>query len=137
MLQTDIDQFILGYKIAAMWSSVHMEDENDNCGTPFDQLDPEPEWSEEALTAVKADCEAFCLEHENDLLDYMLERACNLVDGAAIEHAGHDFWLTRCGHGVGFWDRGMGDLGKRLTEACKAYGSLDLYVGDDGQIYAM
>lgn len=43
----------------------------------------------------------------------------------AYEHAGHDFWLTRNGHGAGFWDRGMGQLGEDLTAACKPYGSAD------------
>jgi hypothetical protein len=23
-----------------------------------------------------------------------------------LSQAGHDLWLTRCGHGTGFWDRG-------------------------------
>jgi hypothetical protein len=137
MLQTDIDQFILGYKIAAMWSSVHMEDENDNCGTPFDQLDPEPEWSEEALNKITEDCKSFWESNEEDLELYMKEISFDPSQGTPAEYAGHDFWLTRCGHGAGFWDRGLDELGDRLTEACKAYGSLDLYVGDDGQIYAM
>jgi hypothetical protein len=35
---------------------------------------------------------------------------------------GHDFWLTRNGHGAGFWDRGYGTLGRRLSDACKPYG---------------
>jgi len=137
MLQNDIDEFILGYKIAAMWSSSHMEDENDNCGTPFDQLDPEPEWSEEALKKIKEDCEVFCADQEMDLIDYVTERVCNLTEGSVIEHAGHDFWLTRCGHGAGFWDRGLGNLGDRLTKACEPYGNVDLYLGDDGKMYLM
>lgn len=51
------------------------------------------------------------------------------------DRAGHDFWLTRNGHGAGFWDRGMGKLGDRLADAARAYGSVDLYVGDDKKIY--
>lgn len=42
--------------------------------------------------------------------------------------AGHDFWLTRNGHGAGFWDRGHGELGALLSTASKAYGTCDLYV---------
>ena len=38
------------------------------------------------------------------------------------ELAGHDFALTRNGHGTGFWDRGLGDIGDMLTEECKPYG---------------
>ncbi len=39
------------------------------------------------------------------------------------ERAGHDFLLTRNGHGAGFWDRGLGEVGDRLSEAAKVYGS--------------
>lgn len=38
------------------------------------------------------------------------------------EQVGHDFWLTRNHHGAGFWDRGLGELGDRLTKAAHAYG---------------
>ncbi len=57
------------------------------------------------------------------------------ASGLSSEQAGHDFWLTRNGHGAGFWDRGLGALGERLSKESKPYGSCDLYVGDDGQIY--
>ena len=40
----------------------------------------------------------------------------------SAELAGHDFALTRNGHGVGFWDRGLGEMGDMLTEECKPYG---------------
>jgi hypothetical protein len=50
---------------------------------------------------------------------------------------GHDFWLTRNGHGCGFWD---GDWDEpdatTLTDASNAMGGVDLYVGDDGVVYA-
>ncbi len=48
---------------------------------------------------------------------------------------GHDLFLTRNGHGVGFWDRNLGNIGERFTEAANALGEILLYVGDDGKIY--
>lgn len=57
------------------------------------------------------------------------------LEGIAPEQIGHDLWLTRNGHGAGFWDRGLGDVGERLTEQANAMGSADLYRGDDGLIY--
>jgi len=33
--------------------------------------------------------------------------------------AGHDFWLTRNGHGAGFWDGDWPETGDALTEASK------------------
>jgi hypothetical protein len=53
-----------------------------------------------------------------------------------IGSVGHDFWLTRNRHGAGFWDRGLGPLGKHLSDAAKTYGERSLYVGDDGLIYS-
>ena len=52
-----------------------------------------------------------------------------------MEQVGHDLWLTRNGHGAGFWDRGLGELGDELSELATACGSSDLYVGDDDLIY--
>jgi hypothetical protein len=53
------------------------------------------------------------------------------------EQCGHDFWLTRNGHGAGFWDRGWGAVGEYLTARSKAAGDCDVYRGDDGLIYIM
>lgn len=46
--------------------------------------------------------------------------------------AGHDFYLTREGHGAGFWDRGLGMVGTALTKVAKdAGGSSFAPPGDD------
>lgn len=34
---------------------------------------------------------------------------------------GHDLSLTRQGHGAGFWDRGLDDLGDALTKIAKSF----------------
>ena len=39
--------------------------------------------------------------------------------GYTIEQAGHDFYFTSAGHGVGYWDRGLGDIGRALSDACQ------------------
>lgn len=42
--------------------------------------------------------------------------------GSAEAAFGHDLWLTKCGHGAGFWDRKElreKDLGDRLAKACR------------------
>lgn len=53
------------------------------------------------------------------------------------EQAGHDFWMTRNGHGVGFWDGDWSEpAGSRLDEITKAFPQVDLYRGDDGRIYS-
>lgn len=50
---------------------------------------------------------------------------------------GQNLWLISAGHGVGFWSRGLGELGERLTEATKHIIDLDkyTYIGDDQLIY--
>lgn len=53
----------------------------------------------------------------------------------AEARAGHDFWLTRQGHGTGFWDRGLGEIGDKLTDACKSYGEAPmLFETHDGEV---
>jgi len=50
------------------------------------------------------------------------------------ECLGHDLWLTSAGHGVGFWDRDLDELGDRLTVACEK-SQKNAYLGDDQLIY--
>lgn len=47
------------------------------------------------------------------------------------EGHGHDFALTRNSHGAGFWDRGYGEIGDRLTEAAQAYGEHSVLTTED------
>ena len=52
--------------------------------------------------------------------------------------AGRDFWFTRNGHGVGFWDRDVLEkygLGELLSQEARGFGETDLYRGDDGKVY--
>ena len=61
-------------------------------------------------------------------------------DGYDDEAAGRDFWYTRNGHGVGYWDRdalAFDSLGEKLSSIARNFGSVDLYRGDDGLIYFM
>lgn len=55
--------------------------------------------------------------------------------GQTWEQFGVDFWLTRNGHGAGFWDRGLGALGDKLSEMANLCGTRYIYQGDDGLIY--
>lgn len=45
--------------------------------------------------------------------------------GVPASQAGHDLILTANGHGAGFWDRGLGEAGDRLTQAAKTEGEFD------------
>lgn len=64
-----------------------------------------------------------------------ITQAGALLDGMGASAIGYDFWLTRNGHGVGFWDRGLGERGDKLSSIAKGMGPKEVYVGDDGKIY--
>ena len=53
-------------------------------------------------------------------------------EGLTPENIGHDLHLTAQGHGTGFWDRGLGDLGDRLAAASKSFGHYDCTISEEG-----
>ena len=110
------------YVECALWTSID-EQPDGNGGPPMDENYGPEDVAPVALAAMDADVRAFITENAGDLL-YLDPRK-----------VGHDFWLTRNRHGAGFWDRGLGERGKRLTDAARAYGECGLYVGDDGRVY--
>ena len=60
----------------------------------------------------------------------------DLLDDFDDTDIAHDFWLTRQGHGAGFWDGVYPDeIGDKLTEISNDFRELYIYVGDDGQLY--
>ena len=125
----NIQDFTLGYIECALWSSV------DDGGEPLDSnQDGADALAPETLARIEQDCAAFIAANKTNLAEYA-ERWPNSQYHSASECAGHDFWLTRVGHGAGFWDRGFGSLGERLTDSSEKFGGLDLYVGDDGKLY--
>jgi hypothetical protein len=66
------------------------------------------------------------------------ERVAEIIERHRItpESFGHDFQLTRNGHGTVFWDRGYGDGGAYLTDMTKPSGSAGAKFtrDDDGDI---
>lgn len=118
MLFTDCDEFTRGYIICAMWTST--SDDGEPLDTTLGPSDIEPE----SLLRLATDCTTFQENNADDLA----------LAGDAGQN-GHDFWLTRNRNGAGFWDRGYGEVGRRLTDAAHIYGESNLYVGDDGKIY--
>lgn len=120
-MRSKLDEFTQAYIEAALWSS--MDESNDQGGHPLDKNYSASDIAPATLAKMVADCKAFQGANWNDI-------------SSDPKRAGHDFWLTRNGHGAGFWD---GDwpkaVGKRLTQDSKAYGEFNLYVGDDKRIH--
>lgn len=119
----DLDAFTRGYIEAALFTNCHADNpELDGKG-----LD---DFALETLIRVKLDCEMF--QH---LARHALASAYE--QDKTPEQAGRDFWYTRCGHGVGFWerDRWPEPCGSALDLWSKTFGNVDMYAGDDGKIY--
>jgi hypothetical protein len=140
----DLDAELTHYIQAALWSS--HDQSTPEGGEPMDANFDACDISESTLAEMREDVQNFLAGpgvHEDadqaevdqwaDALSYWLS---NLGEG----QIGHDFWLTRNRHGAGFWDRGTGHwwalYGRLMTDAARAYGSCDLYIGDDGQVHA-
>ncbi len=126
--------FFRGYVTCALWSST--DNSREDGGDPLDKNYDREDIAPETLARMASDCRAFFDANLADLETYVFEIRHNPNEGSPFDYAGHDFWLTRNGHGAGFWDRGLGELGERLTKACKPFRTVDLYVGDDGKIYS-
>ena len=95
------------YVGTALWASV------DDNGDPLDDWAGIEDVAPESLKRLR--------EIVNDFLSL-----CESVEGFEdldAEQVGHDLWLTQNRHGAGVWDRGLGQLGQRLTEISHSWGS--------------
>lgn len=120
------DEFTAAYIEAMLWTECNGDNEElDGCN--LDDFAPE------ALAQIVEDCRTWQSENAE-----LLARAYNRESYGEAQ-AGHDYWLTRNGHGAGFWDRyalGADGLGDALTKACE-HSPCYLYKGDDGRLYLM
>lgn len=122
-----LSEFLAGYRMAMMFfTSGEFE------GVELVDL-MQHEFAEETNDKTTAYCLAFFGANLPDIIEYAKTQGCAEYTG--FEKGGHDLFLTAAGSGCGFWGRGLGVLGDRLTEASKATPALEAYVGDDGLIY--
>ena len=98
--------------------------------TDTDQYLDQFELSEDARQAAVIACARFIDKHGNDM-----EVVRGMLLDYGYEQAGHDLFLTREGHGAGFWDRNLGHYGDVFTKYSKEIGECQPYVGDDQLIY--
>lgn len=126
----DLETFTNAYIECALWSTTDESDESG--GEPLDSNFSVEDLSDTCRETMRADCAAF----------YRLFHKCwQHAEHYGPAQAGHDFWLTRNGHGTGFWDRDhlLGgyagyDAKTILTEAARGCGEVNLYVSDAGEI---
>ncbi len=117
--EDDLTAFERGYVAAAKWLTYRTNEDDTIDEDCVESVSPE------ALTEIKEECQDFQDANKDNLEE------AYAVHGYCEESAGHDFYLTRNGHGAGFWDQGLGAVGERLSKACKPYGSTDNYWVDE------
>lgn len=112
------DAALRQYLETALWSATDHDEQ------PLDANYSIEDFAPEAVSQARLDLNRF------------LNMAKDLVDGEDETTVAHDFWLTRNGHGAGFWD---GDYehekGQALTKISKQFKEITPYVGDNGKIY--
>lgn len=108
--------FIAGYCETMLWASTREIHDADGA----ESVDPAgwqtssgmwqiEAFAEKSRVKIREDCESFVSGNWSDLRD---------LDAG---DSGHNFALNRCGHGSGFWDRGLGEAGDRLSAASHLY----------------
>jgi hypothetical protein len=130
--RSNADAFTKSYLETALWSST---DDNDR---PLDSEHSVGDLADATLDSIVADCTRFQSENESLLTaENCLRPSRSGNPGHPVDiRAGHDFWLTRNGHGAGFWDGDWEEpAGAALTAASEAFGETSLYIGDDGLLY--
>ena len=111
------DAFFDAYVECALWSSL---DEN---GHNLDDNYTSRDIDVYSLAVMRLQCDRF-QKNNQGLLD---------KSGLAIDRLGHNFWLSRNGHGSGFFDEGT-PVDEELQHVAKECGECNLYIGDDGKL---
>lgn len=122
----NLELVLKGYVDAALWSTY--DESDDNGGDPMDKNYGFEDVELSTLEVMREDCRKFITANESDLIEENFLGHCH--EGTFEEYVGHDFWLTRNGHGCGFWDGDwVKEVGERLTKHCK-YKEFYLFVND-------
>jgi len=137
--QDNFEKFVRAYVHCGLWTTP-----GDGEGAAYLDADHDIEsMAPQAMITVRALCQKFVDDNEEDIVAYMreMEHVRHRGEGTAIEWAGHDFLLSSNGHGAGFLDRPSEGLDAtragRLQFAAQAAKSMDFYVGDDGLVYVI
>lgn len=116
-----LEEMVDAYLIAALWA------ETDADGNPLEKTFDVSDFSSKARGQAEAECAEFLLKAGDAIQDLNND-----------SQVGHDFWLTRNGHGVGFWDRENiygPDMAQFLTAVAKDFPEIGVYGGTDGKLY--
>jgi len=113
---TNFETFTAAYIECLEWTAISLDEDGDF----IDSADVE-DLTAEQQREIHEDCQAFFKANYFDIQ-------------TNFRLAGHDFCLTRNGHGAGFWDGNWPPVVEtRLTENSRPYGSQTLAYYDEDQ----
>jgi len=125
-----LPEFLAAYQECALWST--SDESDDYGGEPLDANYGSSDFDAGTVASMRADCNAFLTAHSG-----LIDPAANRSRYGNAAQAGHDFWLSRNGHGAGFFDRGevYGEANAdALQEHARVCGEVYLYVTDAGEV---
>jgi hypothetical protein len=131
----EVDEFTAAYLAAAFFST--NDESTPSGGVPLDNNYSPENLADATFRQALLDCQRFQEENAQDIAtwgqaEYWKDKTPESTPAA---QAGYDFWMTRNGHGVGFWEDEWGEPGTRLDAASQQYPEVNLIVGDSGQIW--
>lgn len=129
MSGVETERFYDGYVDAMMWANTYGEDHNGDV-IPADAYTESRGLTVSAEESLRQDVADFLDDHTERLIRAAVRRK----HGYTFESAGHDYALTRNGHGTGFWDRGLGMVGDALDAIARPYGERNLWINADGRV---
>lgn len=132
--EEELEEFNHSYMRTMLWANVWSDnmDENDDplgfgSGPGENHADYLISTMPEALVEeMRADCRIYL----DSLAPVIIRLATGILGYGGFDQAGHDFAMTRNGHGAGFWDRGIGAAGDALTNKAEALVGRNVYVED-------
>jgi hypothetical protein len=107
------------YLEVALWSSLDFN------GKPLDKR-----------YGLKDIDKSVSIQAKKDLNRFYSKAKHLIEDGNYEGNWVQDFWLSRNGHGAGFFDD-SGENGDMLQKIAEGFPHIDLYIGDDEVIYSM
>jgi hypothetical protein len=128
-MSVNVDTILDNYLAAALWSTTNEAAIGDD-GSLLDNDEPEFLDGKYDFTDFSRDAK----EQSLGDIEEFVNRAGSLLDGIDDDMIGHDLWLTRNGHGAGFWDRGYGEIGDKLSDIARKMGEVNLY-GQGGKVH--
>jgi len=115
MLPVNIDDIVKSYLETAFWSTEEQENGlKEKSIADVDRM---------SVQGAKKDVIDFLRQAETQAPDELQS-----YDAEAL---GHNLWLSRNGHGAGFFD----DNNDKLQDIARNMKGVDMYVGDDGKVY--